>query len=234
MFEDLLRDQAKKVGLALTPDEISKFKTYMQELVSWNQKMNLTSITGESDIINKHFIDSLLTLKAFPIKDQSIIDIGAGAGFPGIPIKIVRPDIDLCLVDSVKKKTNFMKHLVKTLDLDRTTVVCGRAEDAAKDHRERFDVAISRALAPMNVMLEYCAPLVRTGGFVVALKGNDVEGEISLAKNAMMVLGGELKEVSKVELPSTDIVRSIVVVKKIKETPDAYPRRAGMAKKKPL
>ena len=234
MIEEILKNAKTYLELDLTAGQVEKFKLYAQELLLWNKKVNLTAIKNEDDVAVKHFLDSLLPLKIFPVSGQSIIDIGAGAGFPGIPIKIARPNTSLILVESVGKKVEFLNHIIKTLGLSDSLVVWGRAEDVVKENRERFDIAISRAVAPLNVLCELCLPFVKIGGVMIALKSENVKEEIYSSENALKQLGGRLKEVHKVQLPTTDIIRSIVVIDKISATPESFPRRAGMAKKKPL
>jgi 16S rRNA (guanine527-N7)-methyltransferase len=234
MLDDLLKSGAEEIGVKLTPDQVADFTVYLHELLAWNKKVNLTAITKEEDVIVKHFLDSLILLKAFQVTNQSFVDIGAGGGFPGIPIKIVKPEISLVLVDSVKKKVDFLDHMINKLHLRGAGALWGRVEDAARNRRERFDVSVSRALAPLNVLIEYSLPFVKVGGLAVALKGEDVSEELADCQNALKEMGGRLKEVIKVKLPTTDIIRSIVVIEKISQTPDKFPRRAGIPKKRPL
>ncbi|MGB9612888.1 MAG: 16S rRNA (guanine(527)-N(7))-methyltransferase RsmG [Candidatus Margulisiibacteriota bacterium] len=204
------------------------FEIYLNELLEWNKKFNLTSIVDPEEIRKKHFEDSLLLLEVIDLSNQSVVDIGTGAGFPGIPLKIVRPEIKLTLLEATKKKVEFLKHLVSTLALQKVEVVWTRAEDYAKEKREAFDIALSRAVARLNILSEYCLPLVKVGGIFVAYKEEKVEDEIKEAETAIEILGGKLKEVKRFPL------RSLVIIDKIKPTPAKYPRRAGMAKKRPL
>jgi 16S rRNA (guanine527-N7)-methyltransferase len=234
MLENLLNDGAREIGISLTSQETSKFKLYLKELLVWNKRVNLTAITEEREVIVKHFLDSLLVLGVFRISTQSIVDIGAGAGFPGIPVKIVKPDARLTLIDSVGKKIEFLKHLVSVLGLQGVEVIWGRVEDVVRQHRECFDLSVSRAVAPLNVLLEYSLPSLKIGGVMLALKGEDVGEEVASSKNALKLLGGRLKKVFKVVLPTTEVFRSIVIVEKISKTPEKFPRRAGMPKKRPL
>ncbi|MFA4906528.1 MAG: 16S rRNA (guanine(527)-N(7))-methyltransferase RsmG [Candidatus Margulisiibacteriota bacterium] len=201
---------------------------YLAELIEWNKKFNLTSITDPEEIRKKHFEDSLLLLQAIQLTNESVADVGAGAGFPGIPLKIACPGIKLTLIDSVKKKVEFMQHMIKTLDLKDAEAVWSRAEDFAAKNRERFDLAVSRAVAKLNVLCEYCLPLIKVGGFFISYKEEKVEAEVEAAGKAIETLGGKLKEIKKFPL------RSLVIIEKAKLTPLKYPRRAGMAKKKPL
>ena len=204
------------------------FETYLNELIEWNKKFNLTAITDPEEIRRKHFDDSLLLLQAMKLMDESVVDVGAGAGFPGIPLKIVCPEIKLTLVEATKKKVEFLEHIIKLLDLKNTAAVWARAEDFAQQHRESFDLAVSRAVAEMSVLCEYSLPLVRVGGAFIAYKEVTVEPEIAAARQALEILGGALREVRKYP------ARSLVIIDKVNVTPVKYPRRAGMAKKRPL
>lgn len=210
------------------------FDLYLKELLEWNRKFNLTSIIDPEEIRIKHFEDSLSLLQAIPLKEQSVIDVGTGAGFPGIPLKIVCPEIKLTLLEATKKKVDFLKHIVAVLNLQDVEVVWGRAEEIVKNKRETFDIALSRAVAKLNVLCEYCLPFVKIGGFFIAYKEEKVEDEVEESKKATALLGGKLKEIKKVRLPNSDIIRSLVIIEKASPTPIQFPRRAGMAKKKPL
>ena len=210
------------------------FDLYLKELLAWNEKFNLTSITNPKEIRLKHFEDSLALLKVIPLTSQKVIDIGAGAGFPGIPLKIACPKIKLTLVEATRKKVDFLKHIVEILKLKDVDIIWGRAEELGKEKRESFDLAVSRAVARLNVLAEYCLPFVKIGGYFVAYKEEKVEDEVTEAENAVHILGGKLKEIKKVILPNSDITRSLVMIEKVSLTPIKYPRRAGMAKKKPL
>lgn len=204
------------------------FDLYIAELIAWNKKFNLTSIIDPEEIRKKHFDDSLLLLQTIQLTNESVVDVGAGAGFPGIPLKIACPGIKLTLIDSIKKKVEFMKHIIKTLGLKDAEAVWSRAEDFAVKNRERFDLAVSRAVAKLNILCEYCLPLVKVGGIFVSYKEEKVEPEVEEARNAIETLGGKLRAIKK--FPR----RSLVIIEKDKPTPLKYPRRAGMAKKKPL
>ena len=202
---------------------------YIDEIVAWNQKFNLTGLKAKEDIKLKLYDDSLNIAKAADLtKKIKVIDIGCGAGFPGIPLKIEFPDIELTLIDSVAKKIDFVDHVIKLLDLKDTKAICGRAEDIASDHREMFDLAVSRAVAKLNTLCEYCLPFVKVGGSFIAQKGPDIEEEIGSAMSAIDVLGGSL--IDKVKVPSGHLV----VIKKIGSTPKEFPRRAGTPAKRPL
>jgi 16S rRNA (guanine527-N7)-methyltransferase len=211
----------------------SKFETYISELLEWNKKFNLTSITDATEIKVKHFEDSLTILQAVKLTSQSIIDVGAGAGFPGIPLKIVCPKIKLTLLEATRKKVDFLIHLVKNLGLKDVEIIWKRAEEFARQKREVFDLAVSRAVAELNLLSEYCLPFVKVGGMFVSYKGEKIEAEVSQAENAINLLGGELKEIQKVKL-SDGTLHSLVIIKKVSPTPPRFPRRTGIAKKKPL
>jgi 16S rRNA (guanine527-N7)-methyltransferase len=209
-------------------NEDESFELYLNELIAWNKKFNLTSITGPEAIRQKHFADSLLLLQVLELAGQSVADVGAGAGFPGLPLKLACPGIKLTLIEATRKKVEFLNHLIQTLGLKETTAVWGRAEDYAAAHRESFDLALARAVAELNVLAEYCLPLVKVGGVFVAYKQVEVEAEVAAAGAALKRLGGRLREIKKFSQ------RSLVIIDKIAPTPAGYPRPAGIAKKKPL
>ena len=209
-------------------NEGESFEIYLRALIEWNKKFNLTSLTDPEAIRPKHFADSLLLLQAVELSDQTLVDIGAGAGFPGLPLKIARPGLKLTLVEATRKKVDFLDHMIQTLGLRQAQAVWARAEEFALLHREEFDVAVARAVAELRVLAELCLPLVRVGGFFVAYKEVGIEPEIEAARPAIAELGGRLREVKK--FPQ----RSLVIIDKIAATPARYPRRAGVAKKKPL
>jgi len=215
-------------------NEDKLFEIYSQELQKWNNKFNLTAITDPAEIKLKHFQDSLALLSVLPLTNESIVDVGAGAGFPGIPLKIACPNIKLTLIEATGKKCEFLNHLISALGLKDVIVINARAEEAIKEKRETYDLAVSRAVAELRVLCEYCLPFVKVGGLFVAYKEEKVEAEVSAAKKALAELGGQLKEIKKVNLPDSAIVRSLVVIAKVAPTPLKYPRRAGMAKKRPL
>ena len=204
------------------------FNLYLQELLEWNKKFNLTAITDPEEVRRKHFEDSLTLLQTIQLTDQSLIDIGAGAGFPGIPLKIACPEIKLTLLEATRKKADFLKHIVSVLNLNNTEVIWGRAEEIAKEKRESFDIAVSRAVAKLNTLCEYCLPFIKVGGIFIAYKEENVEEEVEDAKVAISTLGGSVREIKK--LPQ----RSLVIIDKVKPTPPQFPRRPGMAKKRPL
>ena len=208
-----------------------KFDTYMSLLLEWNEKINLTAITEPSEIRTKHFLDSLTCADSIP-SGASIADVGTGAGFPGIPLKIERPDISLTLMDALNKRVSFLKEVCSQLDITADCVHI-RAEDAGRDaeYRERFDVAVSRAVANLSVLAEYCLPLVKKGGVMLAMKGKDIQDEIRGAEDILARLGGRVREVQYHTIDGTDITHSIVVIEKIAKTPAQYPRSNSKIKK---
>ena len=207
----------------------------MDLLIEWNEKINLTAITNRKDIIVKHFIDSL-TIQRYLGDAVNIIDVGTGAGFPGIPIKIINPNLKVVLVDSLNKRINFLQDVIKKLNLDNIEVIHARAEDLGqnKKYREAFDIVTSRAVANMSVLSEYLLPLARVNGKCICMKGSDIEEELENSKYAINLLGGKIEQVDKFELSNERIGRNIVIVEKLKNTPNSYPRKAGTPAKKPL
>lgn len=220
-------------NLPVSEEQYGQFKKYAALLVEWNQKMNLTAITDPYGITVKHFLDSVLPLKFLDIPNgASLIDVGTGAGFPGIPLKIMRPDTKLTLLDSLNKRVNFLSEVCKTLDLE-VPCVHARAEEFGRNenYRERYDFSVARAVAAMPVLTEYCLPYVKVGGTFAALKGRSENYKDS--ENAVKILGGEISDVTEYTLPDGD-GRLLICVKKIKETPPKYPRNSGQISKKPL
>ncbi len=208
------------------------FEKYYEKLVSYNQKVNLTAITDKAQVFTKHFLDSILPIDAIPV-GANVVDVGAGAGFPSLPIKIVRDDVKITMVDSLNKRINFLNELTKELNIESTNIHA-RAEDFAKLNREKFDVAVARAVAKLNTLLEYLLPLVKVGGMVLAFKGNNFEEELEEAQNALSVLGGEYIKTFQFNLPNEQGERNIIVIKKIKPTPANFPRDKNLPKLKPL
>ncbi len=252
---ELLREEARRLGLHLTSAHLQAFEVYCQELELWNRKFNLTTVTRCEDVQIRHFLDSLTCLLAIPApgkvtgdplpdvvplssRDEPLlcIDVGSGAGFPGIPVKILRPALNLVLLESVHKKVNFLRHILDRLGLTRTEVLWARAEDVGQDahHRERYDLVLARAVADLTVLAEYCLPLCRKGGRWIAQKGADIGSELDQAQPAITLLGGQLCEVKTLPLPGMRELRSLVVVDKVAQTPQKYPRRPGVPKKQPL
>ena len=209
----------------------------MRLLQEWNEKINLTAITEDEEVIKKHFIDCIKSFKSEPIrKAKAIIDVGTGAGFPGLPIAIMNQNVKVTLLDSLNKRINFLNLVVKELGLKNVTTIHSRAEDGARkpELREKFDVATSRAVANMAVLSEFCMPYVKKGGYFVALKGPAIDEELENGKKAIKILGGELKEIIEISIEETDLKHNIVEIKKINMCPKAYPRKAGTVNKKPL
>ena len=230
MFEQELERASALYGLPLDAKQIEKFGIYYRLLIEWNAKMNLTAITEPREVAVKHIVDSLTALRGIEERDSlRLIDVGTGAGFPGIPLKIVRPDLKLTLLDSLKKRVHFLETVVETLGLEGV-------EEAARQSalRERFDIAASRAVARLPVLAEYLLPFVRIGGTAIALKGLHSEEEAKEAKRAVKILGGRAIESIPVALPGLSDKRAVLVIKKERPTPKAYPRKAGKPAKEPL
>lgn len=212
---------------------IKQFDIYLKELVDYNEKVNLTAITDRDAVFVKHFLDSCLGEKYIP-KNASVIDIGTGAGFPGVPLKIIRPDINLHLVDSLNKRVVFLDYLKSKLGIEYNTYH-SRAEDfALGDYREMFDVCVSRAVAKLNTLAEYCLPLVKVGGVFIAYKGSSAEEEVEESAKALDILGGEILEIEEFDLPNNMGKRNLIVVKKVSKCPNNYPRSKNLPKIKPL
>ena len=232
-----LEKAAEEYGIALTEVQLEQFTRYFSLLIEWNEKMNLTALTGPQEVAVKHFIDSLTAYDAalFP-QGASIIDVGTGAGFPGLPLKILRPDLRLTLLDSLNKRVKFLETVVAELGLQGVTCLHGRAEETArqKQHREKYDLATSRAVARLSVLAEYTLPFVKKGGSLLALKGAKYQEEAEEGARALKILGGGEAELREVQLPGLDDKRAIVRVEKKGKTPPAYPRKAGTPEKNPL
>lgn len=236
-FNEILEESFKIYGIELSEKQEEQFFSYKSLLKEWNEKMNLTAITDDAEIALRHFADSVSLLKDIELKDgDKVIDVGTGAGFPGVPVKIVRPGIDLCLMDSLNKRITFLENLVSALGMDGVSLVHARAEDAGRseEYREKFDFCISRAVAPLSILCEYCLPFVKEGGYFISLKGPDVFNEAENAKAAFDALGGKIEEIKKVPVFGDASTRYIVITKKIRQTPPKYPRKSGAIKKKPI
>lgn len=227
----------EELRINLDDDQINQFKLYQQELLHWNQRTNLTSITDPTQVEIKHFIDSLSCLKLInPSQSIRIIDVGSGAGFPGIPIKIAVPSFEVILLESTKKKVDFCRHILEKIRFDPNSALSGRAEDVAHDvtQREKYDIAISRAVASLPALLEMSLPFVKVGGAAIAMKGKNIQQELETSERALKVLGGEVEEVKKIFLPILDEERNLIKILKEKPTPEKYPRRPGLPVRKPL
>jgi len=236
-YFDILNEACNNEGIEFNEEKYSKFIKYKEMIKEWNEKINLTAIVEDDEIIKKHFIDSIKVFKFEKLKNgRKVIDIGTGGGFPGIPMKIVNPSTEVVLLDSLNKRINFLNEVIKDLELNNIRTIHGRAEDFAREsrYREKFDVATSRAVANLTVLSEFCLPYVKVGGYFVAMKGPAIEEEMKDAKNAIKILGGQVEKIIEVDIEGSDLNHNLVVIKKIKETPSKYPRKAGMVTKNPL
>lgn len=231
-FMAQMLEKSTKSNIMLPEEQIEKFYKYMNLLIEWNEKMNLTAIVEPSEIIEKHFIDSLLVLPYID-KNKKIIDVGTGAGFPGIPLKIVDESAEITLLDSLQKRIKFLEEIIQNLNLNKIEAVHSRAEEYAIKHREQYDIAISRAVANMSTLVEYLLPYVKVNGVAICMKGPNIEEELEKSKKAIKVLGGQIEKVEYFAL-GEDMQRNIIIIKKIKETPKAYPRKAGKPSKEPI
>ena len=234
IFSEELENVAKQIEIELTKKQIEKFYNYMNLLLEWNEKINLTAIIEPREVILKHFVDSL-TIAKYIKENEKLIDVGTGAGFPGIPLSIVKENTDIVLLDSLNKRINFLEEIKQNLKLKNITTIHGRAEEFGKNKKEReiYDIATSRAVAPLNILLEYLLPLVKVGGKAICMKGSNIE-EIENAKNALEILGGKIEKIEEITLPNSDIKRNIIIVKKVKNTPSKYPRKPGTPSKEPI
>ena len=234
-FEQIMNYNLKSLNINLTTLQIEQFYNYMNILIEWNKVMNLTGITEPNEIIVKHFIDSLTVLNRIN-KNNIIIDVGTGAGFPGIPIKIAFPETKVVLLDSLNKRIKFLNEVIEKLNLKNIKAIHGRAEDYGRDknHREKYDVAIARAVASLNILLEYMMPFIKIHGKCLCMKGNNCEDEIKKSRYAIKELGGELLDIGEFYIPNTNIKRNIIEIEKVIETKNKYPRKAGTPTKDPL
>lgn len=234
-FKEKMIIDVDKLGIKLSEIQLKQFYNYMNLLIEWNKKINLTAITEPDEIILKHFVDSL-TISKYISDGTKVVDVGTGAGFPGIPLKIVRQDVDITLLDSLQKRINFLNEVINELNLEKITTVHSRVEDFGKNkkYREKFDIATSRAVANLATLSEYLLPLVKVGGKVISMKGSLIQEELENSKNAIKILGGQIEKVDEFDLPNSDINRNIVLIDKIKNTSNKYPRKAGELSKKPL
>ena len=234
-FRELMCSYGEQIDIKFNDKHLNQFYEYMNLLLEWNEKINLTAITEPEEIILKHFIDSL-TINKYIEKNKTLADVGTGAGFPGIPLKIYRPDLNVTLVDSLNKRINFLNEVISDLDLKDINTVHSRIEDFGKDkkNRESFDYVTARAVANLTTLSEYLIPISKVNGKCICMKGNDVKEEIKDSEKAINVLGGKITKVDEFKLPNSDISRNVIIIDKIKNTPSKYPRKAGMPSKEPL
>lgn len=234
-FKQEIKNKAEKIEIMLDDKQIEQFYKYMELLLEWNEKINLTAITDPKEIILKHFIDSLTIEKQIK-QGEKLIDVGTGAGFPGIPLKIVRPDVEITLLDSLNKRINFLNEVIAELKLERIETIHSRVEEAGKNkrYREKFDIATSRAVANLTTLSEYLLPLVAVGGRAICMKGPDIETEIEDSKKAVSILGGKIDKIESFQLADSDNNRNIITIEKVRNTPGKYPRKPGTPSKEPI
>lgn len=233
----LLLDKVNELSIELNEKQVKQFIKFYEMLVEWNKVMNLTGITEYDEVVEKHFVDSLSIVNVVDMNDiHKVIDIGTGAGFPGIPLKIAFPHLKITLLDSLNKRIKFLNAVIDELGLENIHTIHGRAEDFAKQekYREKYDLCVSRAVANLSILSEYCLPYVAVDGMFVPYKSGDIEEELNNSKKAVQILGGKIENTIKFELPGTDIGRSFVKIKKVKNTAKKYPRKAGLPSKEPL
>ena len=224
--KNLFKELSNKIDVNLTDEQILLFEKYQDLLLDWNEKINLTAITEENDIIIKHFIDSLTIIKYVKDNDK-VIDVGTGAGFPGIPLKIVNKSINLTLLDSLNKRINYLNDVIINLGMENVETIHARAEELSrnKEYREKYDIVTARAVANLKTLSEYCIPFVKLGGYFVCMKGSNIEEELEIAKEHIKILGGKIEQIEEITLPDTDMKRNIIIIKKIKNTENKYPRK---------
>ena len=236
-MNNVLTEKVKELSIVLNDKQIQQFEQYYNILVELNKVMNLTAITEYEEVVEKHFLDSLTIVNAIHVeKIETLIDVGTGAGFPGIPLKIAFPHLKVTLLDSLNKRIKFLNAVIEELDLADVETLHGRAEDYAKrkEYREQFDLCVSRAVANLSTLSEYCIPFVKRNGYFVSYKSGSSDEEIQQAEKAVNILGGKIEKTDKFLLPETDMGRALVNIKKIKITPAKYPRKAGMPSREPL
>lgn len=236
-MSDFLKECLEKINIVPTQTQVEQLNEFHRLLCEWNSFMNLTGITEYDEVVVKHYVDSLAVNCVYQFKESDcVVDIGTGAGFPGLPLKIIYPETSFTLIDSLNKRINFLNEVIKTNNLTKIETLHGRAEDYAKDkkYRETFDVCVSRAVANLSTLSEYCLPYVKIGGVFISYKAGNIEEELTNSKNAIKLLGGEIVEVKNFTLPDTDIERTFVVIQKKYATKMKYPRKAGQPSKEPL
>lgn len=232
-----LQDKLEMLSVEVDRKMIDQFNQFYDLIVEWNKVMNLTAITDYKDVVEKHFLDSLSIERILKLDDiKAVMDVGTGAGFPGMPLKIIYPELKITLLDSLNKRVKFLNEVIRQLELKNIDAIHGRAEDIGKNenYREKYDLCVSRAVANLATLSEYCMPFVKVGGVFVSYKSGDIDEEVLKSKKAISLFGGKIDEVVKFQLPGTDINRAFVKIKKIKGTPKKYPRKSGIPSKEPL
>lgn len=234
-FSNLMIDYGKEIDIVFTEEQLEQFYKYMNLLIEWNEKINLTAIIEPKEIILKHFIDSLTIIK-YMEPNKTLIDIGTGAGFPGIPVKILRKDLKITLLDSLNKRIKFLNEVIEKLSLKNITTTHARIEEYAKnkEYREKFDIATSRAVANLTTLTEYMLPMVKVKGKAICMKGADVDEEMLKSKNSIKILGGKIYKVEEFKLPKSEYKRNLIIIEKTNTTPNKYPRKPGIPSKEPL
>lgn len=226
-----------ELNITLSDKQVDQFLKYYEMLIEKNEVMNLTAITEYEEVLKKHFIDSLSIIKVYNINQAiKVLDMGTGAGFPGIPLKIAFPSLEIVLLDSLNKRVNFLNDVIRELGLKNITAVHGRAEDFGKDrnYREKFDLCVSRAVAKLSTLSEYCIPYLKVQGYFISYKAGNIQAELEESKKAIDILGGCVDKVDNFQLPGTDMERTLILIKKLKATPKSYPRNAGKPSKEPI
>lgn len=234
---ETLEKGSNDLGISLGQKEKEKFLKYKELLLEWNEKINITAITEDREVDIKHFLDSLTAFDSEKLKgNKKIIDIGTGGGFPGLPLKIINDELEVTLLDSLNKRIIFLNEVIENLGLENIDAIHGRAEELSRkeEYREKYDICISRAVASLDTLSEYCLPFVKKGGYFISMKGPEVEDEIKQSKNAINILGGKVECTKIITIPQSDIKHSLIIIKKIRQTPTKYPRGGGKPKKKPL
>lgn len=237
MSDSILIEGLKELNLPFNKENIDKFNKYKDVLKDWNQKINITSIENDEEIYVKHFLDSIVLLDKNNIyEEKKIIDVGTGGGFPGIPLKILNNNYKLTLLDSLRKRIDFLQIVANELNLEDIIFIHGRAEDFGQniDYREQYDICVSRAVASLNILCEYCLPFVKVEGYFAAYKSESISEEITNSKNAITKLGGRINNIKEVKIPNTNIIRKIIIIEKVEKTKEIYPRKAGKPSKDPL